>query len=107
MLHDPDLAEAILDRVLERGRHLELRGPSYPTRHVKLDRHHDLRAPSWRPTRIPGDQVSEFLEPTDSFSRTAHPGQRARWCMKLDRIDETRLHFGIRAGGRRVPDAGC
>lgn len=33
VLHDPDLAEAILDRVLERGRHLQLRGPSYRTRH--------------------------------------------------------------------------
>ena len=37
VLHDPDLAQAILDRVLERGRHLELRGPSYRTRHMKLD----------------------------------------------------------------------
>ena len=27
VLHDPDLAQAILDRVLERGRLLELRGP--------------------------------------------------------------------------------
>ena len=35
VLHDPDLAEAILDRVLERGRHLELRGRSYRTRHLK------------------------------------------------------------------------
>ncbi len=26
VLHDPDLAEAILDRVLERGRHIERRG---------------------------------------------------------------------------------
>ena len=34
VLHDPDLAEAILDRVLERGRHIELRGPSYRTRHL-------------------------------------------------------------------------
>lgn len=64
VLHDPDLAEAILDRVLERGRHLELRGPSYRTRHVKLDLHHDLRAPSGRPTRMSGNQVSEFPEPT-------------------------------------------
>jgi hypothetical protein len=30
VLHGPDLAEAILDRVLEQGRHLELRGPSNP-----------------------------------------------------------------------------
>ncbi|MGH7403636.1 MAG: IS21-like element helper ATPase IstB [Candidatus Rokuibacteriota bacterium] len=37
VLHDPDLAQAILDRVLERGRHIELRGASYRTRHGKLD----------------------------------------------------------------------
>lgn len=35
VLHDPDLAEAILDRVLERGRHIELRGTSYRTRHLE------------------------------------------------------------------------
>jgi DNA replication protein DnaC len=35
VLHDPDLAEAITDRVLERGRFIELRGPSYRTRHIK------------------------------------------------------------------------
>src|SRR2546422_3225981 len=50
--HDPDLAEAILDRVLERGRHIELRGPSYRTRHVPLDLHRDLEPPSGRPPRI-------------------------------------------------------
>lgn len=38
VLHDPDLAEAILDRVLERGRVIQLRGPSYRTRHLKGDR---------------------------------------------------------------------
>ena len=37
VLHDPDLAEAILDRVLERGRVIELRGPSYRTRHLLRD----------------------------------------------------------------------
>ena len=35
VLHDPDLAEAITDRVLERGRYLPLRGPSYRTRHLE------------------------------------------------------------------------
>ncbi len=35
VLHDPDLAEAITDRVLERGRFIELRGPSYRTRHLR------------------------------------------------------------------------
>ncbi len=35
VLHDGDLAEAILDRVLERGTHFVLRGSSYRTRHLK------------------------------------------------------------------------
>ena len=32
--HDGDLAEAILDRLLERGVHFALRGRSYRTRHL-------------------------------------------------------------------------
>lgn len=35
VLHDGDLAEAILDRLLERGSHYLLRGRSYRTRHLK------------------------------------------------------------------------
>lgn len=35
VLHDGDLAEAILDRLLERGTHFEMRGRSYRTRHLK------------------------------------------------------------------------
>jgi DNA replication protein DnaC len=35
VLHDGDLAEAILDRLLERGAHFALRGRSYRTRHLK------------------------------------------------------------------------
>jgi DNA replication protein DnaC len=34
VLHDGDLAEAILDRLLERGAHFALRGRSYRTRHL-------------------------------------------------------------------------
>jgi hypothetical protein len=34
VLHGADLAEAIIDRVLERGRFIELRGSSYRTRHL-------------------------------------------------------------------------
>lgn len=37
VLHDEDLAAAITDRVLERGRLLKLDGPSMRTRHLKLD----------------------------------------------------------------------
>lgn len=35
VLHDGDLAEAIIDRLLERGTHFEMRGRSYRTRHLK------------------------------------------------------------------------
>jgi hypothetical protein len=34
VLHDPDLAEVILDRVLERGQHIALGGRSYRTQHL-------------------------------------------------------------------------
>lgn len=34
VLHDPELAEALLDRVLERGQHLRLAGASFRTRSV-------------------------------------------------------------------------
>jgi hypothetical protein len=37
VLHDEDLAAAILDRVLERGRFIHLDGPSGRTRHLNLD----------------------------------------------------------------------
>lgn len=37
VLHDHDLAHAILDRILERGRHLVLDGPSMRTRHLGLE----------------------------------------------------------------------
>jgi DNA replication protein DnaC len=37
VLHDGDLAEAILDRVLERGTHFVLRGRSYRTRNHKKE----------------------------------------------------------------------
>jgi DNA replication protein DnaC len=38
VLHDPDLAAAIVDRVLERGRLIELEGVSYRTRHLRPER---------------------------------------------------------------------
>jgi DNA replication protein DnaC len=37
VLHDNDLAETIVDRILERGRLLTLDGPSMRTRHLELD----------------------------------------------------------------------
>lgn len=65
VLHDPDLAEAILDRVLERGRLVELRGASYRTRHLKAVDH---RSSPPEVVRISGNQRSEFPEPTPPMS---------------------------------------
>jgi len=86
VLHDPDLAEAILDRVLERGRVINLRGPSYRLRHLQQDQ--DFRKSGGRSrfevnsekavpgpgergkpspvdsAIISGKRVQEFLEPT-------------------------------------------
>jgi hypothetical protein len=61
VLHDPDLAEAILDRVLERGRLLELRGASYRTRHLR--RQQPERSPG-KGAIISGKQRPSFPEPT-------------------------------------------
>ena len=70
VLHDPDLAEAILDRVLERGRLVELRGASYRTRHIKSTDH---RSSPSEVARISGNQRPDFPEPTppsvSSFSK--------------------------------------
>ena len=62
VLHDPDLAEAILDRVLERGRLVELRGASYRTRHLKRAEPH--RSAPGEVARISGIKWPEFPEPT-------------------------------------------
>ena len=65
VLHDQDLAHAIIDRILERGRHHQLDGPSMRTRHLGLDDafntaiDHDSRR-----LRFSGKSVSEYLEPT-------------------------------------------
>jgi len=56
VLHDPDLAEAIVDRVLERGRLIVADGVSYRTRHLT----HNSKLPA----KISGNQRPEFPEPT-------------------------------------------
>lgn len=53
VLHDADLAEAILDRVLEQGRVLHFKGPSYRTRHLRPEG-----------ARISGKAGPEFQELT-------------------------------------------
>jgi DNA replication protein DnaC len=74
VLHDEDLAQAIIDRVLERGRLLRLDGPSVRTLHVNLDE--ALKEDSDQaadPVRISGKCRSEFPEPT-------------RWCWRIPNL---------------------
>src|SRR6516162_9891047 len=61
VLHDEDLAAAILDRVLERGRFVPLDGPSGRTRHLNLGEVSPFKAER---LRISGINGSEFPEPT-------------------------------------------
>jgi DNA replication protein DnaC len=62
VLHDDDLAQAIIDRVLERGRLLTLDGPSFRTKHLKLDA--AAAEASDQVIRISGIDCPEFPEPT-------------------------------------------
>jgi DNA replication protein DnaC len=61
VLHDHDLAVAILDRVLERGRLITLDGPSARTRHLNLE---EALPQNDQRSRISGISGSEFPEPT-------------------------------------------
>jgi DNA replication protein DnaC len=69
VLHDEDLAETIVDRVLERGRVIQLDGPSMRTRHLGLDGPLASEASTESqtpPARISGTTSAEFPEPTPS-----------------------------------------
>ncbi|NJK89866.1 MAG: ATP-binding protein [Myxococcales bacterium] len=64
-LHDEDLAEAIVDRILERGRLLRLDGPSVRTKHLsgyELDDHE--QEGSNDSSRFSGKTAAEFPERT-------------------------------------------
>src|SRR5438270_8288459 len=78
VLHDEDLAQAIIDRVLERGRLLRLDGPSVRTLHVNLDEamkeDSDQQADL---VRISGKHRSEFPEPTRGCSFRASSSRRS------------------------------
>ena len=63
VLHDEDLAQAIVDRILERGRVLTLDGPSLRTKHLGLDDSASTEA-LHQPARISGIEAPEFPEPT-------------------------------------------
>ena len=78
VLHDADLAHAIIDRILERGRLLHLDGPSMRTKHLGLD---DplTSALSTQTGTISGIARAEFPEPTDSTGRHQPLMARLRW----------------------------
>src|SRR6266550_2415921 len=61
-----DLAHAIVDRVLERGRFLTLDGPSMRTKHLGIDdpTSDGSQTVVPQPARISGIQAPEFPEPT-------------------------------------------
>jgi len=62
VLHDQDLASAITDRILERGRLLKLDGPSIRTKHLGLD--DPTQEASTQPAIVSGISRQEFPEPT-------------------------------------------
>ena len=62
VLHDADLAEAIVDRILERGRLMLLDGPSYRTQHLDLDVDGAELAHDG-PARISGNTGQSFRNP--------------------------------------------
>ena len=74
VLHDEDLAQAILDRVLERGRLLRLDGPSVRTLHVNLDEamkeDSDQEA---EVVRISGKSGQNFRNPQAALINPGHP----------------------------------
>ena len=71
VLHDDDLAEAIVDRILERGRLLKLDGPSQ-----RAPKSFDDPLQS-QPARVSGIDRPEFPEPTGSSrgTRSAKPSR--------------------------------
>lgn len=70
VLHDEDMAAAILDRALERGRFIHLDGPSGRTRHLNLE---ETLLPKTERVRISGISGSEFPEPTLVSSENSDP----------------------------------
>jgi len=69
-LHDKDLAEAIVDRVLEKGRIIVLDGPSARTRH--LERPETQEGKTDKAAIISGIKGQDFPESTDAPQLTCH-----------------------------------
>jgi len=70
VLHDPDLAEAIIDRILERGRLIILDGPSYRTRDQKIHLDFPDQLDSVSGARFSGISTPKYTEPACCNSHT-------------------------------------
>lgn len=64
VLHDDDLADAIVDRILHRGRLLRLDGPSMRTKHLADDTALNDTHDEIGNRRVSGTDAAEFPEPT-------------------------------------------
>jgi hypothetical protein len=108
VLHDDDLVQAIMERVLERGTLLRLDGPSVRTLHVNLDeamkedsdQHADL-------IRISGHSWSEFPEPTSANAPYGKSTLTAplpqRWVVSArGRTEGTWMSVSIRGSAERA-----
>jgi DNA replication protein DnaC len=85
VLHDEDLGQAIIDRVLERGRLIRLDGPSIRTLHLKLDEAlKDESDQDDEVARISGNKWPEFPEPT---VRSTHGCGDIRCCSPYSRLE--------------------
>jgi len=109
VLHDEDLAQAIVDRVLERGRLLTLDGPSIRTRHLGLDElpagasNHGVNDSA----RISGIPVPKCPEPAGAAASLAFAVPAALFVN--DRINRAYRSFAQAElssvfGGRTPPD---
>jgi DNA replication protein DnaC len=117
VLHDDDLAEAIVDRILDRGRLLRLDGPSLRTKHLAGDTSLDDDQDEPGDRRVSGTNTAEFPEPTPAAALLdGHDGgavgQRADWLtprrglgsnvrVAVRIIDDERAHLPWSGGSDR------
>jgi DNA replication protein DnaC len=100
VLHDDDLADAIVDRILERGRLLRLDGPSVRTKHLPPDELAADPADDPEDRRVSGKQDAEFPERT-SRSR-ALPRRRVLLSCRSPRLRSRSTVARPRAPSRSV-----
>ena len=104
VLHDEDLAAAILDRILERGRFIRLDGPSGRTRHLKLE---DALLSGTENARISGIRVPEFLEPTTVGRQAEGKREERRTEMSKPRSFDEALAEGFYIDADYSGKGGC